>query len=421
LRYLIEIKPFTFATIRYFMIVQSGLFPQKFYVAGISFKKTDTEHRSKFSITPEQTLKAYGQSSNCLPHYLILSTCNRTEIYGFAPCEYVLLSFIQSLSGASQEEVAQHAYSKEGNDAIEHLLHVAAGLDSQIPGDYEIIGQIRNAFRASKESGRSNGFIERAVNQANQVSKAIKNNTAFSDGTISVSYSVAKQITKIIHAEGLKKVCVVGLGKIGHGTLRYLKQQAPQTEIILVNRDEKKLADFGKQYSSMTFPFVSLDKAVEESDIVIVATSVARPILYLEQIKNTAVRYVFDLSMPRNVADDIYQYKGVTVFDVDQISTSVNETFGKRMAELPKVKAIVKEKAREFFDWQQRRKLRTTSLDHSSSLGVSTILSGKNLIPHHVIAHRENSHAHQRTCFMADQCCEVKTGSPWLARAARSA
>ena len=380
-------------------------------MAGVSFKKTDTEHRSKFSITPEQSIKAYGQSSTCLQHYLVLSTCNRTEIYGFAPCEYVLLSFIQSLSGASQEEVAQHAYSKEGDAAIEHLLHVAAGLDSQIPGDYEIIGQIRNAFRVSKESGRSNGFIERLVNQANQVSKAIKNNTGFSDGTVSVAYSVAKQIAKIINSHGLKKVCVVGLGKIGHGTLRYLKQQAPGAEIILVNRDEQKLAEFGRQYGSITFPFQSLDEAVKESEIVIVATSVANPILHLKQIENTPVQYIFDLSMPRNVADDVYQYSGVNVFDVDQISASVNETLGKRMAELPKVKAIVKEKANEFFEWQERRRLRTISQEPTQ----------KSLIPSHVIAYRENSHAHQRPCFMADQCCEVKAGAPWLARTALSA
>jgi glutamyl-tRNA reductase len=380
-------------------------------MAGVSFKKTDTEHRSKFSITPEQSISAYGQSSNCLQHYFILSTCNRTEIYGFAPCEYVLLAFIQSLSGASKDEVGQHAYVKEGDEAIEHLLHVAAGLDSQIPGDYEIIGQIRNAFQSSKKSGRSNGFIERVVNQANQVSKAIKNNTAFSDGTVSVSYSVAKQIAKIAESEGLKKICVIGLGKIGHGTLRYLKQQMPQAEITLVNRDEQKLENFGRQYNSATFPFPSLDEAVKESEIVIVATSVAKPILHLNQIKNTPVRYVFDLSMPRNVAEDVYQSEGVKVFDVDGISTSVNETLDKRLAELPKVKAIVKEKAHEFFEWQERRKLRTTNPEPAEKL----------LIPTHVTSRNDHSHTHQSTCFMADQCCEVATAPNWLAHAARSA
>ena len=393
------------------MIEHSSTLVKKFYVVGVSFKKTDTQHRSKFSVAAEQGLKAYHQSSSCLEHYMILSTCNRTEIYGFAPCEYVLMSFIKSMSGASQEEVASNVYVKEGDEAVKHLLSVAAGLDSQIPGDYEIIGQIRNAFQVSKKSGRSNGFIERVVSQANQVSKAIKNNTAFSDGTVSVSYSVARQIGKIINTEGLHKVCIVGLGKIGHNTLKYIRQHAPAAEITIVNRNEKKLSEIASQYILKPFPFSSLSEAVKESEIVVVATSVAEPILRLNQIKSTSVRYVFDLSMPRNVAPDVYHYTGVKVFDVDQISAAVNETLDKRLAEVPKVKAIVQLKAQEFFDWQERRKSRSISPAPYEQL----------IIRKNVIANPENSLPRQHACFMADQCCEGTAGVSWLPIAAYSA
>jgi len=164
-----------------------------------------------------------------------------SEIYGFAPCEYVLLSFLQSLSKTTQEEVAGCTYIKEGEEAINQLLHVASGLDSQIPGDYEIIGQIRNAFQLSKKFGRANGYIEKVVNQAVLVSKTIKNSTAFSDGTVSVSYAVVQQVKKLMEQENLRKICVVGLGKIGHNTLKYLLQHAPDAQITLVNRDENKL------------------------------------------------------------------------------------------------------------------------------------------------------------------------------------
>ena len=393
------------------MIEHSSILVKKFYVVGVSFKKTDTQHRSKFSVAAEQGLKAYHQSSSCLEHYMILSTCNRTEIYGFAPCEYVLMSFIKSMSGASQEEVASNVYVKEGDEAVKHLLSVAAGLDSQIPGDYEIIGQIRSAFQVSKKSGRSNGFIERVVSQANQVSKAIKNNTAFSDGTVSVSYSVARQISKIINTEGLHKVCIVGLGKIGHNTLKYIRQHAPAAEITIVNRNEKKLSEIASQYILKPFPFSSLSEAVKESEIVVVATSVAEPILLLNQIKSTSVRYVFDLSMPRNVAPDVYHYTGVKVFDVDQISAAVNETLDKRLAEVPKVKAIVQLKAQEFFDWQERRKGRSISPAPYEQL----------IIRKNVIANPENSLPRQHACFMADQCCEGTAGVSWLPIAAYSA
>src|SRR6267154_5524763 len=245
-------------------------FVKKFYVVGVNFQKTDTQHRSKFSITSAKNEEAYTQSSACLEHYLILSTCNRTEIYGFAPCEYVILSFLRSLSGATHEEIAAHTYIKEGDEAIKHLLTVASGLDSQIPGDYEIIGQIRTAFNLSKKSGRSNGFIEKAVNQAISVSKTIKNTTAFSDGTVSVAYAVVQQVKKVMDREGLRKICVVGLGKMGHNTLKYLMQHIPDAMVTLVNRDEVKLKEIADVNQLGSFPFGSLGEAVKGSEIVII-------------------------------------------------------------------------------------------------------------------------------------------------------
>jgi len=382
---------------------------KKFYVVGVNFQKTDTLYRSKFSITSAKNEEAYTQSSACLEHFLILSTCNRTEIYGFAPCEYVLLAFMKSLSGASHSEISANAYIKEGDEAVTHLLTVASGLDSQIPGDYEIIGQIRKAFQLAKNSGKSNGFIERVVNQANQISKAIKNSTAFSDGTVSVSYAVTQQVKKIMAHQNVRKVCVVGLGDMGHNTLKYLLQHAPEAEITIVNRDEKKLADIALAYKLKSFSFAHLPEAIRESEIVIMATAVAHPILHLDHIKGTDVHFIFDLSMPRNVSNEVYHKGDVTVWDVDQISASVSDTLDKRLAEIPKVKAIVQAKAKEFFDWQERRKSRTT-----------TPLKYEQFLPH-VITSIENSHARQHTCFMADQCCEGKSGKAWLPVQAYSA
>lgn len=384
-------------------------FTMKFYAVGVNFHKTDTQQRSKYSITTAKITETYKQASPCLEHYLILSTCNRTEIYAFAPCEYVILAFLKSLSGATHEEIVAHTFIKEGDEAIRHLLTVASGLDSQIPGDYEIIGQIRNAFQLSKGLGRSNGYIEKAVNQAILVSKTIKNTTAFSDGTVSVSYAVVQQVKQAMVRDNLRKICVVGLGKMGHNTLKYLMQHAPDAEITLVNRDEKKLEEIASENRLKAIPFTSLTQAVRENEIVIVATGVAEPILHLNQIEGTSVKYIFDLAMPRNVAADVYNYKNAEVFDVDQISATVNETLDKRLAEIPKVKAIVQSKAQEFFDWQERRKSRTSA---------PAVYEQYNP---HVIARSSHSHPRQFACFMADQCCDGKPDTAWLPLQAYSA
>jgi len=315
---------------------------------------------------------------------------------------------LKSLSGATHAEISANAYIKEGDEAVSHLLTVASGLDSQIPGDYEIIGQIRKAFQLSKNSGKSNGFIERVVNHANQISKAIKNSTAFSDGTVSVSYAVVQQVKKIMESQNLRKICVVGLGKMGHNTVKYLMQHMPEASVTLVNRDELKLKEIASANQLESFPFGSLGDAVKENEIVIIATGVAEPILKLHHVKGTSIKYIFDLAMPRNVAAEVYQLAEVKVFDVDQISALVNNTLDKRLAEIPKVKEIVKAKAKDFFDWQERRKSRTTT-----PLKYEQYLS-------HVIG-SENSHARQHTCFMADQCCEGKTGKEWFPVQAYSA
>ena len=386
-------------------------FTKKFYAVGVNFHKTDTQQRSKYSITTAQITETYGQASPCLEHYLVLSTCNRTEIYGFAPCEYVILSFLKSLSGATHEEIVAHTYIKEGDEAIKHLLTVASGLDSQIPGDYEIIGQIRTAFNLSKKSGRANGFIEKAINQAISVSKTIKNTTAFSDGTVSVAYAVVQQVKKAMDREGLRKICVVGLGKMGHNTLKYLLQHTPDAQITLVNRDEKKLEEIASTNQLRALPFGSLAEAVSDAEIVIIATGVAEPILHLNQLQGTPVKYVFDLAMPRNVAADVYNCEEITVYDVDQISATVNDTLDKRLSEIPKVKGIVQSKAQEFFDWQERRKSRTTA-----PAAYEQFISQP-----HVTPSSTDSHPRQFSCFMADQCCDGKPGAAWIPVQAYSA
>ncbi|HCW08652.1 MAG TPA: glutamyl-tRNA reductase [Cytophagales bacterium] len=383
-------------------------FTKKFYAVGVNFQKTDTQQRSKYSITTAQISQTYEQASPCLEHYLILSTCNRTEIYGFAPCEYVILAFLKSLSGVTHEEIVAHIYIKEGDEAVKHLLTVASGLDSQIPGDYEIIGQIRNAFNLSKKMGRSNGYIEKVINQAIMVSKTIKNATAFSDGTVSVSYAVVQEVKKLMDRENLRKICVVGLGKMGHNTLKYLLQHTPDAKIRLVNRDEKKLEEIASTNQLDAMPFTMLDEAVRDNEILIIATGVAQPILHLKQLKGTSVKYIFDLAMPRNVGADVYASNDIQVFDVDQISATVNDTLDKRLSEIPKVKAIVQSKAQEFFDWQERRKL------HTSAPADYELFK-----PH--VTHSSHSLPRQFACFMADQCCDGKPQAAWLPLRAYSA
>ncbi|MHB1922002.1 MAG: glutamyl-tRNA reductase [Chitinophagaceae bacterium] len=159
-----------------------------FFVAGVNYKKTDLAVRGLFSINSDQyekiLKKAYDQG---LREIFILSTCNRTEIYGFSENAQLLIELLCSETEGSISLFENLAYIKSGEKAINHLYSVAAGLDSQILGDYEVVGQVKKAARFSKQHQCLGTFSERIVNSVIQVSKMIKNNTTLSSGTVSVA------------------------------------------------------------------------------------------------------------------------------------------------------------------------------------------------------------------------------------------
>ncbi|HEY4208299.1 MAG TPA: glutamyl-tRNA reductase, partial [Puia sp.] len=193
----------------------------KFFIVGINYKKTDASVRGRFAISTEQYEKILALApSHQLHELFVLSTCNRTEIYGFAeePSQLIDLLCTQTIGTPAAFEAI--AYCKNGLDAIEHLFQVSAGLDSQILGDYEIVGQIKTAVKFSRERQFIGPFMERLINCVLQSSKSIKNQTALSGGTVSVSFAAIQYIKEKIGPVSGKKILLIGVGKIGRNTCR---------------------------------------------------------------------------------------------------------------------------------------------------------------------------------------------------------
>ena len=180
-----------------------------FTTAGINYRKSDVQVRGKFSITPEQSLKILEEASERFEGCFILSTCNRTEIYGVCedPCDLVDLLCKYTLGNT--DDFIEHGYIKQGLIAVEHLFRVSAGLDSQIIGDYEILSQVKKSTQMSKDNNCMNGFIEKVINYALQASKFIKTNTKLSSGTVSLSYAAIEIIKVKIKVLAHKKILVV--------------------------------------------------------------------------------------------------------------------------------------------------------------------------------------------------------------------
>src|SRR5690606_35020363 len=158
----------------------------RFFIAGINYKKSDARIRGNFAINNDQYEALLGLASQYgIDEVFVLSTCNRTEIYGFAEKVNDLIELLCTQSAGDIESFYQMAYIKNELEAIEHLYSVGAGLDSQILGDYEIVGQLKNAVKFSRQLGFVGTLLDRMVSGALQSSKAIKNNTQLSGGTVS--------------------------------------------------------------------------------------------------------------------------------------------------------------------------------------------------------------------------------------------
>ncbi len=329
----------------------------KFTIAGINYKKTDAAIRGRFAISSENYGLILEESiASGINEVFVLSTCNRTEIYGLAADPSQLTKLLCKYSQGDEETFLSLAYIKQGIPAIEHLFEVSAGLDSQILGDYEIVGQIKQAVKFAKERGTIGAFTERLINAVLQSSKSIKNQTALSGGTVSVSFTAVQYIRQNIRDLNNKKILLSGIGKIGRNTCKNLVDYLPVKNITLINRTDDKAAALAKELKLSFAPFVSLKEEVKKADIILVATDAPTPTILAADVENSGEKLLIDLSIPYNVEPSSKELPGITLVNVDELSKLKDKTLHKRKAEIPKAKAIIADHIQEFIEWYEMRK-----------------------------------------------------------------
>ena len=329
----------------------------RFFVAGINYKKTDASIRGQFAVSNEQYEKILAlASASHLNELFILSTCNRTEIYGFAEDASQLIQLLCTQTIGHSATFTELAYIKNGLAAIDHLFQVSAGLDSQILGDYEIVGQIKQAVRIAREHNSIGAFTERLVNCVLQSSKSIKNQTTLSGGTVSVSFAAIQFIKEQIREIAGKKILLIGVGKIGRNTCRNIVDYLDTRDITLINRTEEKAAELAEEMGVHYAAPEHTEAYVASSDIILVATNAEQPILLRAQLENKGAKLIIDLSIPCNVEKSAGDLPGITLVNVDELSRLKDETLQKREAEVPKAKTIIAEHISEFMEWQEMRR-----------------------------------------------------------------
>ena len=323
-----------------------------FYAIGLSYKKADAEIRGHFSVSETAKQNVLLQAkANGLESILVISTCNRTELYGFAEHPYQLIHLLCENTKGTVEEFQDVAYVYKNKEAINHMFRVGSGLDSQILGDFEIISQLKFAARASKKEGLLNSFTERLVNSVIQASKRIKNETELSSGATSVSFASVQYIMNNVENISEKNILLFGTGKIGRNTCENLVKHTKNPHITLINRTKDKAEEVAGKFNVLVKDFENLEEEVNNSDIVIVATGAQNPTLYKSLITTEKPLLVLDLSIPKNVNSNVTELNNVSLVHMDDLAKITDDTLEKRKAFIPDAEAIIEDITNDFNAW----------------------------------------------------------------------
>lgn len=331
---------------------------KNFYNIGVSYKKADAEIRGSFSLSKENQIALLKEAKQMgFNGVFVLSTCNRTEVTGFATRPCLLIELLCKYSKGSVEEFSKVSTVLKNDEAVEHLFRMGTGLDSQILGDYEIVGQLRKAFKLAKKEDTVNAYLERLINAIMQASKRVKNETGLSSGTTSVSYAGVRYITENLKNYNEKNILVFGLGKMGKHTCLNLSKYTQNKSVTLINRTEEKVDDFVKYHTYIKKGnYNKLTSEVSKNDVLVVSTGADRPTITKEHISKDKDILILDMSMPSNVSQEVKEMVNVTFVGVDELSEVTDKTLEIRKQEVPKAEIIIAEHKNEFYEWLHNRK-----------------------------------------------------------------
>lgn len=314
-----------------------------------------------FSLSLDQSKFLIQESLNeGIDNLIVNSTCNRVEIYSSSSDVNLLIKLLCKYSRGTIRDFKKYGYTIEGAEAINHIFKVGTGLDSQILGDFEIITQLNNSFLRSKKLHAINPSFERLFNMVKHASKRIKNETKISSGATSVSYAAVRYILDNIKNLKSKKILLFGTGKIGRNTCENLVKHTSNKHITLINRSEEKARLIAGKFEVLAKNISDLNNQISKADILIVATSSNKPTVLKEMVSKSKSLTILDLSVPKNVEDELNSFKNIDLLDLDYLSTLTNKTLENRKKFIPNAEKIIKEITEDYYLWVETRKFAPT-------------------------------------------------------------
>lgn len=344
-----------------------------------SHTNTPLEKREslRFSVEEIEAFLPRLQADLGLPEVVLVSTCNRVEVYFFG-CTYYHLQQVPLRLGTLRGQapwLPEEYATFVGEDAANHLFQVAAGLVSQVKGENEILGQLKNSFQISHDAKTTGMLTSEIFHRAFRTGKRVRTETEFcsggtSVGTVAVSHA-AKEAQPLAELGGL----VIGAGDIAQLATRTLSHRSPKT-LIVANRSVERAAMLTEKYGGEAVDLDSLPEVLASSDVVFSATGATGYILTPEMIpaERTKPLWIYDLALPRDVDPAVANHPAVCLRNLDDLQPLINDTLKRREAEIPEVEAIIAEECASFRDW--RRELAAVpSIQRLLTIGEETLVN----------------------------------------------
>jgi glutamyl-tRNA reductase len=336
-------------------------------VVGLNHKTAPIDLLERLSIGEDDMPKAL-HSLNGYEHVLesaLLSTCNRIEVYAvvskFHGGSQDLRNFFSDFCHVAPEEIADCLYTYHEEGAVRHLLRVAAGVDSMVVGESEILGQVRRAYQTAIDHGNVHRVLAQAMRYALRVGKRARTETAIGRNPVSVSSAAVELARRAFESGSLdsKRVAIVGAGKMGRLAAQALAR-AGATDIVVVNRTEERGRDLATEFGAESRPFEDLQKVMKEADIVICSTTATQTVIDTSMIEVATVGrhpdrplFVVDIAVPRDVEPAAADVPGVVLRDIYDLRGVVETGVGSRLGEVSNVESIIGDEVERFMRWER--------------------------------------------------------------------
>ena len=296
---------------------------------------------------------------------VVLSTCNRSEIYVAtadpARAREELVAFLSDYHQLPRDAFLPHLFTYDDAAAAHHLFRVAAGLDSLVVGEPQILGQVKDAFQVAAERHCTGPLLNKTFHSAFGVGKRVRTETAIGEGAVSVSFAAVALARKIFGRLQGRRVLVVGAGEISALTAQHLRSHGA-AEIVITSRTAAHAEALATDVGGHAVPWGTMTAAIARADIVITATGSQRPIITRADVVAATGRrradplFIIDIAVPRDVDPTVGEIEQVFLYNVDDLQNIVQENLARRGAEIARAEAIVGEELARFTAWQRSRR-----------------------------------------------------------------